>query len=118
MTKSPKTPSITATDDNADIHPAARPFLWLGKPSVIKNFIWLPAGGMVITSILGWFFPQHHEAPWDFFFSWALIGFIAYSFIVISAGPLFKFLARDENYYGEGGLPDPEYSTEGSHHHD
>lgn len=118
MAKSAEKSSKAVAENRAGIHPAAVPFLWLGKQSVIKNFIWLPLAGMIITSLLGWVFPQHHEAPWDFFFSWAVIGFIAYSFVVISAGPLFKFLARDENYYGEGGLPDPDYSTEGSHHHD
>ncbi len=121
MAKSPENLTEAEAAERASAHPMAVPFLWLGKESVIKNFIWLPLAGMAITIALGLIYPQHHTAPWDFFGSWALIGFFAYSFVVFSAGPLFKFLSRDEDYYGEGGLPDPDYSTEGSHggeHHD
>jgi len=106
-------------DERATAHPLAVPFLWLGKKEVIENFIWVPLAGMLITIGLGliYFEDMHHKAPWDFFGSWALAGFVAYSLVVLSAKPLFNFLSRSEDYYGEGGLPDPEVSTEG-HHHD
>lgn len=95
------------------IHPAAKPFLFLGKESVKRGFIWLPLIGMIITVIIGIFHPLKHPAPWEVFpGSWAVFGFIAYSLIVFAAKPLFKLLARDESFYGEGGLPDPHYSTE------
>jgi len=61
-------------------------------------------------------YPLKHPAPWEVFpGSWAVFGFIAYSLIVFAAPALFKVLARDENYYGEGGLPDPVHSTEHLH---
>lgn len=98
------------------IHPAAKPFLFLGKESVKRNFIWLPLIGIILTVIIGYFHPLKHPAPWEFFpRSWAVFGFFAYSFIVFTAPYLFKLLARDEDYYGEGGLPDPEHSTEHGH---
>ena len=109
--------------DVSDIHPAARPFLFLGKESVKKNFIWFPLIGMIICVIIGVFYPQAKALPIEKYIpgSWAIYGFVAYSLIVLSANSLFKFLGRDENYYGEGGLPDPDYSTEhlhGEHDHD
>ena len=109
--------------DVSDIHPAARPFLFLGKESVKKNFIWFPLIGMIICVIIGVFYPQAKALPIEKYIpgSWAIYGFVAYSLIVLSANSLFNFLGRDENYYGEGGLPDPEYSTEhlhGEHDHD
>ena len=109
--------------DVSDIHPAARPFLFLGKENVKKNFIWFPLIGMIICVIIGVFYPQAKALPIEKYIpgSWAIYGFVAYSLIVLSANSLFKFLGRDENYYGEGGLPDPEYSTEhlhGEHDHD
>ena len=109
--------------DVSDIHPAARPFLFLGKESVKKNFIWFPLIGMIICVIIGVFYPQAKALPIEKYIpgSWAIYGFIAYSLIVLSANSLFNFLGRDENYYGEGGLPDPDYSTEhlhGEHDHD
>lgn len=85
-----------------EVHPAARPFLWLGSKKVQNNFIFLPLIGTILFSLLGFVYPLHHKAPWDFFASYALIGFVSYSFVVLAAWPLFKFLARDENYYGEG----------------
>lgn len=87
--------------ERTEAHPLAVPFLWLGNEKVIKNFIFVPMIGLVLFSILGVFYPLHHPAPWDFFMSYAFIGFAAYSFVVLMAWPLFKLLARDENYYGE-----------------
>jgi len=49
--------------------------------------------------------PPKHPAPWDFGFSWAVIGFVAYSVVVLSAEPLFRLLARGEDYYAEGEAP-------------
>lgn len=112
----------------ADVHPAAVPFLWLGRRSVKRNFIWVPLVGMIICTILGVMHPQKHPAPWEQLGdltipgTWAIFGFLAYSTIVFAAPLLFKLLARPEDYYGEGGLPDPDYSTDpditGEAHHD
>ncbi len=127
MAKTPKNkvvdmhsaPHNEEAPDYSDIHPFAVPFLFLGRKSVIENFIWLPLIGMFIMIILGVVYPPYHPAPWDVIpGSWAIIGYVAYTIIVLSARPLFSLLARSEDYYGEGGLPDPEYSTEhaeGSH---
>ncbi len=117
MAKAPENLTEAEFEERTNAHPMSVPFLWLGRQSTIKNFMWLPIAGMVICTALGLIYPPHHKAPWDFFGSWSVIGFVAYSIVVFSAGPLFKLLARDEDYYGEGGLPDPDYSTEGSHHH-
>ena len=91
-----------AKSKHDDIHPAARPFLFLGKESVKRNFIWFPLVGMVICIILGWFFPQAKALPIEKYIpgSWAIYGFVAYSLIVLSANTLFKLLGRDEDYYG------------------
>ena len=116
--------AVAETPNLDDIHSAARPFLFLGKESVKRNFIWFPLLGMIICIILGVFYPQAKALPIEKYIpgSWAIYGFVAYSLIVLSANSLFKFLGRDEDYYGEGGLPDPEISTDpmitGEAHHD
>ena len=118
----PETLSAKELEERQNAHPFAVPFLWLGNQKVIDNFIWLPVIGMIAMIALGMVYPQAKPAPWDVIpGSWALIGFVAYSFIVLCAKPLFALLARPEDYYGEGGLPDPDYSTEPTHegdHHD
>lgn len=107
-----------------DIHPISRHFLFLGNEKVKRNFIWIPLIGMIICVILGILHPQKHPLPIEKYIpgSWAIYGFIAYSLIVLSASTLFRILGRDEDYYGEGGLPDPDYSTDpmitGEAHHD
>lgn len=111
-----------------DVHPAAKPFLFLGETKVKRNFIWFPLGGLILASILGVIFPQKHPAPFEMIGdmpipgSWAIFGFLAYSFIVFAAPVLFRLLAKPEDYYGEGGLPDPDVSTDpdvtGVAHHD
>jgi len=89
--------------DRTEAHPLAVPFLWLMDEKVVKNFIFVPFIGLIIFSVLGYFYKPHHPAPWDVFpFTYTLIGFAAYSFVVLAAWPLFKLLARPENYYGEG----------------
>ncbi len=110
------------------IHPAAKPFLFLGEAKVKRNFIWIPLAGLIIASIIGVFHPQKHPAPFEMIGdmpipgSWAIFGFLAYSFIVFAAPVLFRLLAKPETYYGEGGLPDPDVSTDpeitGEAHHD
>jgi len=88
--------------DRTESHPLAVPFLWLMNEKVVKNFIFVPLIGLIVFSVLGFFYKPHHPAPWDFAFSYTLIGFAAYSFVVLAAWPLFKLLARPEDYYGEG----------------
>jgi len=115
---------IPVTSNTDDIHPVAKPFLFLGQAMVKRNFIWLPLAGMILCSIIAYWHPQKHPLPIEegIPFSWALFGFVAYSLIVFAAPVLFKLLARSEDYYGEGGLPDPEVSTDpmvtGEPHHD
>ena len=115
-------------EPRSDIHPAAVPFLFLGRESVKRNFIWIPLIGMILSTIFGVIHPSKYPAPWekvgDFVIpgSWAIFGFLAYCAIVFAAPALFRLLARPEDFYGEGGLPDPDHSTDpmitGEAHHD
>lgn len=103
------------------VHPFARKFLFLADDKVVKNFIWLPVVGLAVTIPLALVYPfeENHKADWDFFASWAIIGFAAYTTVVLSARPLFAFLSRKENYYGEEVIPEDivEPVVE-VHHHD
>lgn len=95
---------ISPEDD--DIHPIAKKFLWLADERVVQGFIWLPIVGLAVTYVTGYIFPFYPDkkASWEFDWlgSWGLIGFAAYTLVVLSAEPLFKLVARDEDYYGEG----------------
>ncbi len=92
--------------EQGDIHPLAKKFLWLDSPKVKKNFIWLSVSGLVMTTVLMIFYPNKHPAPWEVgpmkLIAYGVIGGFAYTFVVLSAKPLFAMLSRPENFYGEG----------------
>jgi len=121
MAKTPSTDVKAVHHEDEYIHPFAKKLLWLANDKVVKGFIWLPILGLAITIPLALLYPfdEGHKAPWDFFASWGIIGFAAYSFVVLSAEPLFRLLARRENYYGEEVEPEvivgPKVEV---HHHD
>ncbi len=98
--------------DRAEAHPAAVPFLWLGSHKTQRNFVYIPLAGMIIFSILGFLFPPKYPTLWEYGFSYAVIGFFSYSFVVLAAHPLFKMLSRPENYYGEDGEELEEHDIE------
>lgn len=107
-----------------DIHPAAKPFLVFGRPAVKRSFIWLLVIGIIICVVLGYFHPQKHPLPIEenIPFSWALFGLLVFSFVMFVTPMIRTALARPETYYGEGGLSDPDVSTDpkaaGDVHHD
>ncbi|MBC6403227.1 MAG: hypothetical protein GDA39_00620 [Hyphomonadaceae bacterium] len=96
---------ISTGDDK--IHPAARYLMWTANSGVVRNFIRFALGGVTLFFLLQFVFPftdPKHMAPWDHVpGAWAVIGFVSYCIVVLSAGPLFRWLSRPEDYYGEGG---------------
>ena len=77
--------------EQAQAHPLAVPFLFLGRKSVQDNFIWLALVGLIITVVLGFIYPLKHPAPFEKIpASWGWIGFLSYTFLVLCAKPLFN----------------------------
>ena len=103
--------------ERAEAHPLAVPFLFLGRKRTKDNFIYVALLVVIVTTILGFIYPLHHPAPFDVVpASWALIGFLSYTFLVLCAKPLFKLLARPETYYGEDPNMDLDHIEEGQDH--
>ncbi len=85
-----------------DIHPVARPFLWLVSDKVRKGFIYLVGIAMVLS--IGADFLIHRHGHFDFettpgFF--AFFGFAAFAFVVLMGWPLRRLTGRSEDYYPE-----------------
>jgi hypothetical protein len=123
MASSVQTVEKTKTDltpealERAEAHPLAVPFLFLGRKSVQDKFIYVALCGLIITVILGFIYPLHYPTPYDVVpASWAWIGFLSYSFLVLCAKPLFKALARPESYYGEDPDMNLDHIEEEAHH--
>jgi hypothetical protein len=94
-------------DPMAGIHPAARPFLWLGSHKVQHNFIWL-IGALALAFVAADFFIHRHgHFEWEKIHgSYAIFGFLAFTFVVLMGWPLRKLTGRDESYYGDGDQDD------------
>lgn len=114
---------IVEADAADEIHPFARKFMFVFDPKVKDRFIWVSVIGLVITIALSFVFPNKHPGPWEpglvSVISYGVIGFGAYSIVVLSAAPLFKLLSRDEDYYAEGedhDLPEDQWYENRKHH--
>lgn len=98
--------SDDVTPNQGEIHPLSRKLLWLADPKVKNRFVWVSVIGLIITVLLSFVFPNKHPGPWEpgllSVISYGVIGAGAYTIVVLSAAPLFNWLSRDENYYGEG----------------
>ncbi|VAV88396.1 hypothetical protein MNBD_ALPHA06-251 [hydrothermal vent metagenome] len=106
MAKKPTKAKATASKPAPDeqIHPAAKPFLWLGSHKVQRGFIWLVGGLMLIFMALDFVAHRHSyfalEKTMGFY---AIAGFVAFTFVVLMGWPLRKLTGRPENYYGDDG---------------
>ena len=81
-------------------HPLSRKLAFLAKPATRRNFVWFLLTGMVVTSVLGLFVTAKKYAPWDFFASWTVWGFLSYCTVVLASWPMFRLTARAVDYYG------------------
>jgi len=99
------TPEAKLADDG--IHPAARPFLWLGAHQVQRGFMWVI--GALALIFVGTDFLHHRYGyfSWDGTFGfYAWYGFLSFAFVVLMGWPLRKLTSRPENYYGDEDKPD------------
>lgn len=126
MTDAPEieTPNITSTEAD-NIHPLSQKFLWLTDKAVKDRFIWVSVIGLILTIVLSFVYPNKHPGPWEpgvlSVISYGVIGFGAYTIVVLSAAPLFRLLSRNEDYYGEGedhDIPQEQWyeNRSGGHH--
>ncbi|WP_019961383.1 hypothetical protein [Woodsholea maritima] len=86
------------------VHPFAKPFLFLDKPSVRGAFFWLFLVGtlaMIGLQAIHHFHP--HGGPGDVFGFYAIMGFFGFCFAVLMGWPLRAILGRKADYYTQEG---------------
>lgn len=76
---------------------------WLDQSRNINRIVyllWAVCAGLVAAEF---FYDKHPYFGWDGWFGfYALFGFTAYCFIVLSAKALRRVIKRDEDYYDQG----------------
>ncbi|MCF6292032.1 MAG: hypothetical protein L3J04_01420 [Robiginitomaculum sp.] len=88
------------------IHPAARPFLWLGSNWAQRSFMWFIAVLAICFVLLDLLVYRKSYFALDGTLGfYAIFGFFAFTFVVMMGWPLRKLTGRKDDYY-EDGEPD------------
>ncbi|WP_421785979.1 hypothetical protein [Hyphobacterium sp.] len=96
------TPEAPAGDDN--VHPAAKPFLWLDTKWARRAPFWIFGGLALLLLVLEAFSPLHPASKWDDVFGFYEIeGFFGFCLAVLMGWPLRRLLGRPEDYYDQEG---------------
>lgn len=98
-----KTDPQTHASGDDDMHPISRAlFGWVGIPGIGKILFWAMAAVSAVLIVLDLVIERHShfgiEGMTGFY---GLVGFAAFTFVVLTGWPLGRFLRRDENYYGD-----------------
>lgn len=95
-------PAQPVMAENEGIHPAAKPFLWLGSKFVQRNFMWLVLMLAVGFMSVDLFHHRHGHFQFETWFAfYAFFGFASFVFVVLSGWPLRWLTGRPENYYDD-----------------
>ncbi len=85
-----------------DIHPVARPFLFLVSEKTRKGFIYILLIATLVSIAADFFIHRHGHFRFEESFGfYAFFAFIAFSFVVLMGWPLRRFTGRSEDYYPE-----------------
>ncbi|WP_421792295.1 hypothetical protein [Hyphobacterium sp.] len=97
---SEKNPTTGAHAADDQVHPAARPFLWLEKPAVKAAPFYIFGALALALLVLEFFFPLHAVSKWDDVIGFYEIeGFVGFCLAVLMGWPLRRLLGRPEEYY-------------------
>lgn len=111
MSEQKHTPRST---ENQDVAPLAKRFLWADSAHAIQRLIiglCVVCGILVVLDLI---FHRHAYAPGEGLPGfYAVVGFVAFAFIVLAAGQLRKVILRNENYYAPFSVDSEEYPAAG-----
>lgn len=97
-------------DENNDVAPLARRFLWVDTSTGLNRLII----GLVVLCIflfaMDFVWHRHVKVPGEGFYGFhAIAGFVSFTVIVLGAKALRLLIRRDETYYGEKSVDGEEY---------
>ncbi|PWE17002.1 hypothetical protein DDZ18_09870 [Marinicauda salina] len=90
-----------------DVHPFARPFLWLDKPWARRAPLYIFGALAAIGLVMEYLVPRHAVGKWEQVFGFYEIeGFFGFCLAVLAGWPLRWLLARPADYWERGGDDD------------
>jgi len=113
----------TSLHDETDEHttgtqntfsPLARRFLWADSASSVERVIFWLGVLCVFLFIMDFIVHRHAYAPGEGLPGfYAIVGFVAFTIIVLGASQLRKLILRNENYYSPNSVDEEEYPEGG-----
>jgi len=105
-----------ADHDHPKLTPLAKRFLWADSPEAVERLILGLKVLCVVLVVLDLFVHRHQYAPGETLPGYyAVVGFVAFTLIVLGASQLRRLILRSEDYYAPHSVDAEEYPEEGTH---
>ena len=103
------------TEDTGRFPALGQWFLWADNPNAVQRLITGLAGLCVLLFVADLFIHRHTEAPGEGLPGYyAIVGFIAFTLIVLGAKQLRVLIRRDESFYAPYGVDAESYPEAGT----
>ena len=115
------TPEHQIKESSEEVAPLARYFLWADSAKKVHTLIIGLSVLCALLFLLDFIWHRHTKVPGEGLYGfYAIVGFVAFTVIVLGARALRVFIGRDESFYGEHGVDSEEYPLEGTQrlHHE
>lgn len=101
----------TAEAESPDsVAPLARYLLWVDSPAGVQRLIYGLIGLCIVLFLMDFFWHRHVKVPGEEMVGFhAIVGFAAFTVIVLGAKRLRSFIRRDESYYAPNGVDAEQY---------
>ena len=100
----------STSNDHEDLSPLAKRFLWADSSSAVERVIFWLGVVCVVLFVLDFVIHRHSYAPGEGMPGYyAIVGFVAFTLIVLGASQLRKLILRNETYYSPNSIDSEPY---------
>ncbi len=104
------------SNDHENLPPLAKRFLWADSTSAVERVIFWLGVVCVVLFVLDFFIHRHSYAPGEGMPGYyAIVGFVAFTLIVLGASQLRRLILRSEKYYAPNSIDSEPYPEDELH---
>lgn len=112
--KKTSTEHDSTSKDHENLSPLAKRFLWADSSSAVERVIFWLGVVCVVLFVLDFVIHRHSYAPGEGMPGYyAIVGFVAFTLIVLGASQLRKLILRNEAYYSSNSIDSEPYPENG-----